>query len=191
MRKLLSFFTFFAITPLVLLISIVFFSYRSFQSQNAFNITNLYPSKTIAFSAIPTDPNLIDTQINTSDSRIERLYHFFSVYNSPLANYAQQFVSVADQYGLDYRLLPAIAAQESGLCATAPKDSYNCWGWGIYTHKMTIFSSYADAINSIGRQMSQNYYSKGLTTPESIGKVYNPASPEGWANHINYFINQI
>ena len=68
----------------------------------------------------------------TSDIRTANLKYFFRKYNSPLYDHAQTFVDFADKYQFDYRLLPAIAMQESNLCKYIYEGSYNCWGWGIY-----------------------------------------------------------
>lgn len=191
MRKLVYFFSFFALSPFLLFLSLVFFSFRNYQNQKFLNLSLIYPKKAIAFSSIPITNNLISSQIFSKDDRVERLYYFLHLYNSPLQNYAQDFVSLADLYSFDYRILPAIAMQESGGCKTMPKDSYNCWGWGIYTNKITNFPSFYEALKSISKQFSSNYYNRGLTTPLEIGKIYNPATPNEWANHIQYFMNQI
>ena len=191
MSSFVKFFTFLSITPLVIFVSIVFFSYRVYRQEKYINISSLYLSKNIAFDATPSDQNLINIQVNSSDIRVEKLYYFFSLYNSPLKNYVQQLITDADKYGLDYRFLPAIAMQESGGCAKIIANSYNCWGWGITKTKTTKFSSFSEAIYSISRQFAHNYYDRGLNTPESVANIYNPATPQAWASHVEYFMNQI
>src|SRR3989344_5498257 len=54
------------------------------------------------------------TGVVYADSRVASLQKFLARYNSPLLPYAEKIVSVADQYGFHYALLPAIAMQESG-----------------------------------------------------------------------------
>lgn len=191
MRDLVKFFTFFSIAPLVIFVSVIFFSYRIYKQEKTTNISSLYLSKNIAFNATPTDENLINIEINSSDVRLKKLYYFFSLYNSPLKNYVNQFITDSDKYGFDYRFLPAIAMQESGGCAKIIINSYNCWGWGITKTQTTKFSSFSEAIDSISRQFAHNYYDRGFNTPESVANIYNPETPQAWATHIEYFMNQI
>ena len=116
---------------------------------------------------------------------------FFKRYNSPLLPYARIVVSDADKYGLDYRLIPAIAMQESTLCKKAPAGSYNCWGFGIYGRKVTKFSNYPEAIDTVTKTLALQYKNNGLETPEEIMAKYTPSSNGSWANSVNLFMNQL
>lgn len=125
------------------------------------------------------------------DLRIVNLKRFFRKYNSNLYNHAEIIVKTADKYEFDYRLLPAIAMQESGLCRVIPNDSHNCWGWGIYGSKVTRFDSYPDAIETVSKGIKKYYIDKGLTTPEQIMSKYTPSSNGSWANGVNTFIQAL
>lgn len=131
------------------------------------------------------------TEFKTSDIRVANLKYFFRKYDSVLYDQSDYIVRIADQYKLDYRLLPAIAMQESGLCKHIYKDSHNCWGWGIYGNKITRFDSYEEAIETISRGIKKNYIDKGLTTPESIMRKYTPPSDGSWAFGVNTFLKMI
>src|SRR5258706_444671 len=87
------------------------------------------------YAALPTIQNNFSTEIIASDGRTEAVRQFFARFDSPLEPYANDIVKAADQYGLDFRLLPAIAMQESNLCRKMPEGSNNCWGFGIYGGK--------------------------------------------------------
>ena len=137
------------------------------------------------------DQQSILSQFKTNDIRVANLKYFFRKYNSVLYDYADVFVQKADQYKLDYRLLPAIAMQESNLCAHIYEGSYNCWGWGIYGNKVTRFSSYPEAIDTISRGIKANYIDKGLTSPEAIMRKYTPPSDGSWAFGVNTFLKII
>ena len=54
-------------------------------------------------------------KLNEDKLKAQKIELFFRVNrnNAPLADYAEKFVEVANKYGLDYRLLPAIATIES------------------------------------------------------------------------------
>lgn len=130
-------------------------------------------------------------EFQTKDIRVANLKYFFRKYNSVLYDKADLFVKNADANNFDYRLLPAIAMQESGLCKHIPDNSYNCWGWGIYGGKVTRFASYEEAIDTISRGIKLYYIDKGLTTPEQIMKKYTPPSDGSWAYGVKTFLNVI
>ncbi|PIZ66075.1 hypothetical protein COY15_01925 [Candidatus Roizmanbacteria bacterium CG_4_10_14_0_2_um_filter_39_12] len=118
------------------------------------------------------------------DRRIVALKAFFRKHDSPLYDHADFIVKVSDEYELDFRLIPAIAMQESTACKVIPHDSYNCWGWGIYGNKITRFSSFQDGIETVAQGLKKNYIDKGLTTPEDIMAKYTPSSNGSWARGV-------
>jgi len=130
-------------------------------------------------------------EFQTNDIRIANLKFFFRKYNSPLYDFADVFVREADKYQFDYRLLPAIAMQESNLCKYIYEGSHNCWGWGIYGSKVTRFDSYNEAIETISRGIKRDYIDRGLTTPEDIMRKYTPPSDGSWAFGVNTFLKII
>lgn len=131
------------------------------------------------------------TEFKTADIRVANLKYFFRKYDSVLYDQADYIVKMADTYKLDYRLIPAIAMQESNLCKYIYEGSHNCWGWGIYGNKVTRFDSYSEAIETISRGIKKNYIDKGLTTPESIMRKYTPPSDGSWAFGVNTFLKMI
>lgn len=131
------------------------------------------------------------TEFKTEDIRVANLKYFFRKYDSVLYDKAEFIVKMADQYKLDYRLIPAIAMQESGLCKHIYEGSHNCWGWGIYGDKVTRFDSYEEAVETISRGLKKNYIDKGLTTPEDIMRKYTPPSTGSWAFGVNFFLKII
>lgn len=128
------------------------------------------------------------SQSKDKDKRVALLKAFFRRHESPLYDHAEYVVKVSDQYGLDFRLLPAISMQESGACKVIPINSYNCWGWGIYGTTVTRFSSYPEALETVARGLKLYYIDKGLTTTEEIMSKYNPSSNGSWAFGVNTFI---
>ncbi len=51
------------------------------------------------------------------------------------------------------------------------------------------FKTLEQGINAFYKNLSKNYYQKGLTTPETIGKKY--AESESWPTRIHYYMNMI
>lgn len=131
------------------------------------------------------------TEFKTQDIRVANLKFFFRKYESVLYDKSEYIVKMADQYKLDYRLIPAIAMQESGLCKHIYEGSHNCWGWGIYGNKVTRFDSYEEAIETISRGLKKNYIDKGLVTPEDIMRKYTPPSTGSWSFGVNFFLKII
>lgn len=126
-----------------------------------------------------------------ADPRVAYLKAFFRNYDSELYDHADVIVATADKHDIDYRLLPAIAMQESNLCRVIPHGSYNCWGWGIYGDKVTRFSSYPEAIETVSAGLKKYYVDQGLVTPEQIMQKYTPSSNGSWARGVNYFFGKI
>ena len=125
-------------------------------------------------------PNL-RLSVTSRDARVLLVSNFLKKYDSPLLPYANQVVEISDKYHLDYRLLVAIAMQESGLCKKIPPRSYNCWGYGIYGDLVTRFDSYPDGMETVANGLKKNYIDHGLDTPEEIMAKYTPPSQGSWA----------
>lgn len=121
---------------------------------------------------------------NIKDKRVAILKSFFRKHDSPLYEHADFIVRVSDKNGLDYRLIPAIAMQESTACKAIPYGSHNCWGWGIYGTLVTRFNSYPEAIETVAAGLKKNYIDQGLTTPEEIMAKYTPSSNGSWAKGV-------
>ena len=146
------------------------------------------------FRAFRKEESSVQGAATTQDARVILIERFYARYNSPLQNYADFIVKTADKYRIDYRLIPAISMQESTGCKFIPENSYNCWGYGIYGNKVTRFSSYEEAIDTVSRGLRKNYYDKGLTTPQSIMAKYTPPSLEkegAWAKGVYFFFDAI
>ncbi len=139
----------------------------------------------------PLELGSYKVEIETKDGRVANLKNFFRKYDSPLFDYSAEIVALADQYHFDYRLLPAIAMQESNLCKKIPEDSYNCWGWGIYGGKVTKFKSYDEAIRAVSLGLKKHYIDKGLTSIVKIMSKYNPSSNGSWSRGVIHFILQL
>lgn len=80
--------------------------------------------------------------------------------------------------------------QESQACLRIPENSYNCWGYGIYGDKVTRFSSYEEAIDTVAQGLKRNYIDQGLITPEDVMRKYAPPS-NSWADAITFFFKAL
>jgi hypothetical protein len=191
MRKILLSTSFFIFTPILLFVSIFYLLFLSYSSSSRNPQLSQNSGHGVAFAALPSAENVLADTIVAKDARIEMLRQFFAKYKSPLEPFASNVVEQADKYNLDFRLIPSIAMQESNLCQKIITDSYNCWGFGIYGKKVTRFSSYPEAIETVTRTLANNYVAGGLNTPEQIMKKYTPSSNGSWANGVNFFMDQL
>ncbi|MBF8249655.1 MAG: hypothetical protein HW400_256 [Candidatus Levybacteria bacterium] len=187
MRKIILPISFFTFTPILLFVSIFYLLFLAYASHDG--KVNQASGRGVAFAALPSTENVLGDSIIFKDARIEMVKQFFAKYKSPLEPFASKVVEDADKYGLDYRLLPAIAMQESNLCKKIITDSYNCWGFGIYGKKVTRFESYSEAIDTVSKTLANNYIAGGLTTPEEIMSKYTPSNNGAWASSVSYFMN--
>ncbi|HVT01159.1 MAG TPA: hypothetical protein VHE53_02895 [Patescibacteria group bacterium] len=124
--------------------------------------------------------------IPTIDMRTKALENVFKRHNSPLTVEASAYIKYADQYGVDWKLLPAISGVESSFGIALMPDSYNAYGWGgghIY------FNSWEDGIRSIDEALGENYYAKGATDVWKIGPIY--AESPTWSVRVNGYMNEI
>ncbi len=116
---------------------------------------------------------------------------YLEYYGSNLKPYAKTIVDVSNYYGIDFRLLPSIAQQESNLCKKIPPDSYNCWGWGIHSEGSLGFGSYEEAIWTVARGLKEEYIDQGYITPEEIMAKYTPLSKGSWAEGVTEFMSEL
>ncbi|MBI4029268.1 MAG: hypothetical protein HY376_02795 [Candidatus Blackburnbacteria bacterium] len=187
--------TFFTVTPITIAIGIFALSLLSQKPTlgplaQASTVVNLRTPKfgSQVYAAIPDPVGKVAGAATVGDARVEIIRQYLEKYDSPLLPYADQIVAKAAENGVDFRLLVAIAQQESNLCKKIPENSFNCWGWGIHSKGTLKFQNYSEAIDTISKGLKAEYLDKGYTTPEEIMKKYTPASPGTWAAGVTQFL---
>lgn len=146
----------------------------------------------------PTEVIGVETQISevkqdeitskSLDLRAQILSDYLAKFNSPMQNHAQDFVDAADKYGLDWKMLPAIAGVESTFGKRIP-GGYNAYGWGVYGTNRIYFTSWTDGIFTVAKGLREGYLDKGLTDPYSMNRVY--AESPAWGGKVSFFMNEI
>jgi len=126
-------------------------------------------------------------QEDSADLRAVILRKYLTKHNSPLADYAEEFIATADKYNLDWRLLPAISGVESTFGKRIPYKSYNAYGWagGLYR-----FSSWEDSIEVVSKSLKEDYVEKGADSFSKMARRYCPPNP-AWGYKVLYFMKQI
>lgn len=187
-KNLVLLIVFFTITPLALgtsLFSLLSFS-KSPQNQSVSTINGLK-----VYASFPSNFPSVSGTIQTADARAEIIRQYLQKYNSPLTAYADLIVKSAEEYKIDFRLTTAIAQQESNLCKAIPRQTYNCWGWGVHSQGTLGFSSYEEGIKEVTMGLAENYVSQGYDTPEKIMKKYTPFSNGSWARGVEEFMSEM
>ena len=121
------------------------------------------------------------------DFRVENLKLYLQKNNSPLTDYAAEFVNYADIYGLDYRLVPAITGVESTFGVHIPYKSFNAYGWSNGEYK---FISWEDSIGHVSMSLRTKYLDKGAGTINKIARRYAPPSIT-WAPKVKNIMVKI
>lgn len=143
------------------------------------------------YQALPNNSGTISYEIGTADARPVIIRQYLERHRSPLVPYADYFFQASQKYDLDYRLLVAIAQQESNLGKRIPPGSHNAWGWGIHSRGSLGFSSWPEGIETVARGLRKNYLDRGFISLEQIAGRYAPPSKEAWAFGVNQFMGEM
>lgn len=131
----------------------------------------------------PRQIHHVEKADSRQDPRLQRLEKFFSEGECPAADYAYVFLEAADDYELDWRLLPSIAYLESTGGKLARNN--NLFGWDS---GRTEFTSPAAGIHTVAYRLSHSdlYRDKSL---DQMLSVYNPN--EGYGRRVKSVMRQI
>lgn len=194
MRSLLYLATFFIITPITLatsLFALTVVSTKPARGSQPLSAIRAPSYGSQVFAAIPDPIGEVQGVATVADARVEIIRQYLEKYNSPLVDFAHEIVSASEKNGLDFRLLVAIAQQESNLCKKIPSDSFNCWGWGVHSRGTLRFSDYPEAVQTVAEGLKEDYIDRGYTTPEDIMRKYTPLSPGTWAAGVQQFLEEM
>lgn len=199
MKKIVHLGIFFIVTPLTLATSLFSLTVLSKQPERqkfteeseVLSAIQAPQYGTKVFGALPDPLGKVGGAAVAADAREEILRQYLVKWVSPLEPYTRELVEASERYNLDFRLLVAIAQQESNLCKKIPGGTYNCWGWGIHSKGTLGFDSYPEAMETVAKGIREDYLDKGYTTPDEIMKKYTPSSPGTWAFGVNKFLGQM
>jgi len=122
------------------------------------------------------------------DLRATQMRVVLKMYKSPLVGLEDVLIATAEQYGLDWTLMAAIAGTESSFAKRMPHECINPYGWGVYGDNKLCFSSLEDSIKGVASGLAQKY---NISSLETIARTYNSVSTEGWIAHTRFFMNKI
>lgn len=151
----------------------------------ALSITPKTYAQDIAHSSATLAPKFAGSI--SRDDRVAALEKFLEKYNSPLKPYAGAYVKYADQYNVDWRLLPAISGVESTFGKFYIAGTYNAYGWGS---GIIYFKSWEDGIQTINKTLREKYMDHwGAQNVWEIAPIY--AESKTWAPRVALFMGQI
>lgn len=190
MKKIILLLVFLLLTPLTLGLGLAaYFEVSTNQrgqvlAQQDTAIAQLY-------AALPSGTGPVFAYLETAEARPEIIRQYLETHHSPMLPYADFLFEMSQKYGLDYRLMVAIAQCESNLCKKSPPESYNCWG---FENGATHFLSWEQAIEQVAKTLKERYIDQGLISPEQIMPKYAPPSVEiggPWAKCVNQFMAEL
>lgn len=116
--------------------------------------------------------------------------------SSTLSGRGEQFARLSTEYGVDPYLSVAIVMLETGCkwnCSNLVNACNNVGGMkgagGCNGGAYASFASLDEGIEAYMSNLSRNYISQGLTTPEAMESKY--AASTTWAAQVRSYMNQI
>lgn len=195
MKRLLILSIWFPATVVTLIVS--FYTYQQISQTKQIKtliqaeLNNFAENPYLMYSALPKSMDRITLAVKTGDARPVILCQYLEKHQSPMTPYCNDLFAAGEKYGLDYRLITAIAMCESNLCKKSPPDSFNCWG---FENGATKFLSWEHAFERVAKTLKEDYIDKGLVTPEQIMPKYAPPSVEKggpWAKCLIQFFEEL
>ena len=175
-----------------------------------FNIKNLATSSKNVSKSIEEDNSyndllLDEVSMNTAPSGVYRVEVYDGLTMEELADKLNRslaaeisgkgyvIASKCIELGVDPYMATAIMLQETGCkwtCSDLVKACNNVggqkgYGCGSYSY----FNTIDEGIEAMISNLYYNYYSRGLTTPETINPVY--AESQSWSYNVNRYIDEI
>lgn len=114
----------------------------------------------------------------------EQLKGFLTRRASPMSAFTSEILSASNRYGVDPRLVVAIAGVESDFGKVC--KGFNAWGWN---NGRTRWQSWAHSIDVYTRSISERY--PNWRNVAGMARNYNPNTPVAWARKVMGFMEAI
>lgn len=196
-RKLLLVAAWFPLTFVVVLINLTMLAGYANAAPDGDRLSAVAPQDTAFQLSSTGTAQVLSASVISADARVYLVETFLKEQTSPMAPYANLIVQEADRFGLDFRLVPAIAMCESNAGKRMPKkNEYNFAGVAVYTgqNQGKAFDSWEHAITWVSQYVKERYYDRGLTDIKDIGAIWAPpsvANGHSWANCVESFQGDI
>lgn len=115
-----------------------------------------------------------------------------NVLNSTLEGYGTTIASLAIDKGVDPVVAASIILVETGCkwtCSSLVRNANNVGGMKASSGRYATFATLETGLEAFINNLANNYYAKGLTTPEAINTKY--AANPNWHDDVYYYIEAI
>ena len=115
-----------------------------------------------------------------------------NVLNSTLEGYGTTIASLAIDKGVDPVVAASIILVETGCkwtCSSLVRNANNVGGMKASSGRYATFATLEAGLEASINNLANNYYAKGLTTPEAINAKY--AANPNWHDDVYYYIEAI
>lgn len=115
-----------------------------------------------------------------------------NVLNSTLDGYGTTIASLAIDKGVDPVEAASIILVETGCkwtCSSLVRNANNVGGMKSSSGKYATFKTLEMGLEAFINNLANNYYAKGLTTPEAINTKY--AANPNWHDSVYYYVEAI
>lgn len=115
-----------------------------------------------------------------------------NVMNSTLEGYGKVIASLAIEKGVDPVVAASIILVETGCkwsCSSLVRNKNNVGGMKSGNGRYASFSTLESGLEAFINNLANNYYAKGLTTPETINTKY--AANPNWHKDVYYYVEAI
>lgn len=152
----------------------------------------LYRSDTL-LSRYATVEEVIEEPIVYEGLTLEELgLKIDNVLNSTLEGYGTTIASLAIDKGVDPIVAASIILVETGCkwtCSSLVRNANNVGGMKASSGRYASFETLEAGLEAFINNLANNYYAKGLTTPEAINTKY--AANPNWHDDVYYYIEAI
>lgn len=196
-RKLLLVVAWFPLTLALLLINLSMLVGHATAASADYRLNAMVPQETAFQLAAGGTSQVVSAQIVSADARAYLIEAFLLSHDSPMAPYAAHIVAEADRFGIDFRMVPAIAMCESNAGKHMPKkNEFNFAGVAVFTGQNhgKAFDSWEHSISWVSQYIKERYLNKGWTSLKDIGAIWAPpsvANGHSWANCVESFQKEI
>ena len=170
---------------------------ESFMEKSILGVDKLDKDKIKTKEIIPLDKELLksdEIKLFGTDLNYKQIVEQIdNSLNSSLNGYGDVFVDKALEYDVDPYLAVSIMLHETGCawtCSSLVRNNNNIGGMRGNGNYYT-FSSLEEGIDAYYRNLSNNYVSKGLDTPEEMVYKYTGFNNDNWLSKVKSYIKTI
>ena len=155
--------------------------------ENAFSRSDTVLSRYVTVEEVVEDPIVYEgLTLEELGLKID------NVLNSTLEGYGTTIASLAIDKGVDPVVAASIILVETGCkwtCSSLVRNANNVGGMKASSGRYATFATLEAGLEAFINNLANNYYAKGLTTPEAINTKY--AANPNWHDDVYYYIEAI